>query len=145
MKIKTVKVISLTFSRFDAIKHIFIFFVLLFGFQITMGQNNEAQNDTLSKFDKFNKKAEAFFKVFPVPIISYKQEAGTILGLAKFNAFHPVKKDTISFPSKISIRFAPRLSTSGLLCRIGFLLVGRFLSFPPLPILCIILSISMSH
>ena len=96
------KAISLTFSYFDSTKHIFILFVFLFGFQITMCQTTEVQNDTLTKFDKFNKKAEAFFKVFPVPIISYKQEAGTIVGLAKFNAFHPVKKDTISLPSKIS-------------------------------------------
>ncbi len=58
--------------------------------------------DSLSKFDKFNKKAEALFKIIPVPIVSYSTEAGNVLGLAKFNAFHPVKKDTISKPSKIS-------------------------------------------
>lgn len=62
----------------------------------------EKPEDSLSKFDKFNKKAEKLFKVIPVPIVSYSSEAGNVLGLAKFNAFHPVKKDTISKPSKIS-------------------------------------------
>lgn len=62
----------------------------------------ETPKDSLSKFDKFNKKAEKLFKVIPVPIISYSTEAGNVLGLAKFNAFQPVKKDTISKPSKIS-------------------------------------------
>jgi len=62
----------------------------------------EKPEDSLSKFDKFNKKAEKLFKVIPVPIVSYSTEAGNVLGLAKFNAFHPVKKDTISKPSKIS-------------------------------------------
>jgi Omp85 superfamily domain len=58
--------------------------------------------DTLSKFDKFNVKAEKFFKVFPVPIISYSTEAGNIFGLAKFNLFQLSKKDTLSSPSKLS-------------------------------------------
>ncbi len=55
-----------------------------------------------SKFDKFNKKAEALFKVIPVPLISFSSDAGTTIGLAKFNLFHPSKKDTLSKPSKIS-------------------------------------------
>ena len=96
------KVISLTFFYVGTRKHLFIYFLLLFGFQTAMGQTIEKQKDTLTKFDKFNKKAEAFFKIFPVPIINYTQEAGTTIGLSKFNAFHPVKKDTISLPSKIS-------------------------------------------
>lgn len=55
-----------------------------------------------SKFDKFNKKAEAFFKVFPVPLFAYSSDAGTTVGLAKFNLFDLSKKDTISKPSRIS-------------------------------------------
>ena len=46
------------------------------------------KKDTLSKFDSFNKKAEKFFKVAPVPIVAYSTEAGNIFGLAKFNTFH---------------------------------------------------------
>jgi hypothetical protein len=60
------------------------------------------QKDTLSKFDKFNAKAEHLFKILPVPIITYSSEAGNTFGLAKFNLFHPSKKDTVSKPSKIS-------------------------------------------
>jgi hypothetical protein len=77
---------------------------LLFSINGIVAQTNppEKPKDSLSKFDKFNKKAEALFKVIPVPIVSYSSEAGNIFGLAKFNAFHPVKKDTISKPSKIS-------------------------------------------
>ncbi|GAO41115.1 BamA/TamA family outer membrane protein [Flavihumibacter petaseus] len=58
--------------------------------------------DTLSKFDSFNKKMEHLFKIIPVPIVSYSTEAGTTIGLAKFNLFKLSKKDTISNPSKIS-------------------------------------------
>jgi hypothetical protein len=60
------------------------------------------QKDTLSKFDKFNQKAEAFFKWAPAPIITYSTEAGNTFGLAKFNLFHPSKKDSISKPSKLA-------------------------------------------
>lgn len=68
-----------------------------------LAQSDSTQKaDTLSKFDRFNKKAEHFFKVFPVPLISYSTDAGNIFGLAKFNTFHTSKKDTISRPSKIS-------------------------------------------
>ena len=80
----------------------FIFVLILVPFQFNYGQNEEKANDTLSWFDSFNKKAEHLFKIIPVPIISYSQEAGQILGLAKFNAFQLSKKDTISQPSKIS-------------------------------------------
>ena len=53
------------------------------------------QQDTVSKFDSFNKKMEHFFKVFPVPIVTYSTEAGSTFGLSKFNLFHHSKKDTI--------------------------------------------------
>ena len=56
----------------------------------------------LSKFDKFNKKAEALFKILPVPIFSHSSEAGNVFGLAKFNLFRLSKADTLSQPSKIS-------------------------------------------
>jgi len=79
-----------------------IFVLFLLSFQFNYGQNEDKSNDTLSKFDKFNQKAEALFKIIPVPIISYSQEAGNVIGLAKFNAFSLSKKDTISLPSKLS-------------------------------------------
>ena len=62
----------------------------------------DAQQDTLSKFDKFNQKAEKFFKYAPAPIITYSSEAGNTFGLAKFNVFRLSKKDTISRPSKLA-------------------------------------------
>ena len=62
-------------------------------------------------FDKFNKKAEALFKIIPVPIYSYSTDAGNIFGLAKFNLIHLSKKDTISKPSKLSEVFT--VSTKG--------------------------------
>ena len=68
-----------------------------------------------SGFDKFNQKAEAFFKWAPVPIITYSTEAGNTFGLAKFNLFHPSKKDSVSKPSKLSEVFT--VSTKG---RINF-------------------------
>jgi hypothetical protein len=64
--------------------------------------STKKKTDSLSGFDKFNKKAEAFFKVFPVPIVSYSQEDGNVFGLAKFNVIDLSKKDTISKPSKLS-------------------------------------------
>ena len=69
------------------------------------------KSDSTSKFDSFNKKAEKFFKVCPVPLISYSTDAGQVFGLAKFNTFHTSKKDTISRPSKISEVFT--ISTKG--------------------------------
>jgi len=83
-------------------KSILIFSILLFSNQFINAQDDTTDSDSLSTFAKFNKKAERFFKVFPVPIVSYSEEAGQILGLAKFNAFQLSKKDTISKPSKIS-------------------------------------------
>ena len=67
-----------------------------------MGQDAGTKGDTLSKFDKFNEKAEAIFKIIPVPIVSYSSEAGNTFGLAKFNAFRPIASDTISKPSSLA-------------------------------------------
>jgi hypothetical protein len=61
-----------------------------------------AKKDSLSGFDRFNKKAEHLFKILPVPIYSYSPEAGNIFGLAKFNVVNLSKKDTISKASKLS-------------------------------------------
>ncbi|WP_340115070.1 BamA/TamA family outer membrane protein [Maribellus mangrovi] len=65
----------------------------------------------VSKFDEINKKAEELFKIIPVPIISYSQEAGNVFGLTKFNAFRIDKNDTLSDYSKISEVFT--FSTKG--------------------------------
>ncbi|MDO6761787.1 BamA/TamA family outer membrane protein [Tamlana sp. 2_MG-2023] len=65
----------------------------------------------LSKFDKFNKKAEAFFKKSPVPIYSHTPESGNIFGITKFNILSLSKEDTISKPSKLSEVFT--FSTKG--------------------------------
>ena len=62
-----------------------IILVLLFlaGPLISSAQiKSTPQKDTLSKFDRFNKKAEALFKIIPVPIITYSSEAGNTFGLA---------------------------------------------------------------
>ncbi|WP_264564889.1 BamA/TamA family outer membrane protein [Flavobacterium sp. N3904] len=61
-----------------------------------------AKESEVSKFNAFNKKAEAFFRVFPVPIYGYTTEAGNIYGLTKFNVLNLSKKDTISKPSKLT-------------------------------------------
>ena len=67
-----------------------------------LGQTNDTAQKKTSGFDNFNKKAEALFKVIPVPIYSYSSDAGNIFGLAKFNLIHLSKKDTVSKPSKLS-------------------------------------------
>ncbi len=64
-------------------------------------QTSKVKKDS-SGFDRFNAKAEALFRILPVPIVTYSTEAGNVFGLAKFNVFHPVKSDTVSRPSKIS-------------------------------------------
>ncbi|MCD4665742.1 MAG: hypothetical protein K8R68_10780, partial [Bacteroidales bacterium] len=64
--------------------------------------NNIQQKDTLSKFDKFNKKAEHLFRILPVPIYSYSTETGHLFGLAKYNIFRLVKNDTVSVASKVA-------------------------------------------
>jgi hypothetical protein len=66
------------------------------------GRYNPATDDTISKFDSFNKKAEKFFKYCPVPLYSYSQEAGNIFGLAKYNVFDLYSSDTVTDPSKVS-------------------------------------------
>ena len=78
--------------------------LIVSGFADAFAQSDTSttQPDTLSKFDKFNVKMEKFFKYAPAPIITYSSEAGNVFGLAKFNLFHPSKKDTVSKPSKIS-------------------------------------------
>lgn len=58
--------------------------------------------DTLSKFTRFNKKAEALFKVLPFPMVSYSTETGTVVGLAKYNMVQLVEGDTISAASSFS-------------------------------------------
>jgi Omp85 superfamily domain len=63
--------------------------------------DSAAKKDT-SSFDKFNKKAEALFKIIPFPIVTYSTDAGNVFGLAKFNLIQLSKKDTISKPSKLS-------------------------------------------
>lgn len=88
-------------------KYTVLITVLFIAFQSVNGQETKpakdtSSTDTLSKFDKFNVKAERFFKVFPVPIITYSTEAGNVFGLAKFNLFQLSDKDTISKPSKLS-------------------------------------------
>lgn len=95
---------------------ILILFIVLTCFAPGYSQTvDEQPPDTLSKFEKFNQKAEAFFKWAPAPIITYSSEAGNTFGLAKFNLFHPSKKDSISKPSKLSEVFT--VSTKG---RINF-------------------------
>ncbi len=64
-----------------------------------------------TKFDRFNHKAEALFRILPVPMYSHSQEAGDVFGLAKFNVLNLSKKDTISKPSKLSEVFT--ISTNG--------------------------------
>lgn len=84
---------------------LFLFFLanVVFAQTDTLTQKKvETKSDSLSKFDNFNKKAEAFFKVFPVPVYTHTPEAGNIFGLAKFNVLSLSKKDTISKPSKLS-------------------------------------------
>jgi hypothetical protein len=90
------------------IKKILILFLLLCINSVIAQSDSIAKKeavtptDSLSSFDKFNKKAEAFFKVFPVPIYSHTPEAGNIFGLTKFNILKLSKTDTISKPSKLS-------------------------------------------
>jgi outer membrane protein assembly factor BamA len=83
-------------------KYFLVLFICLHQVCVFAQTDSLPGNDTLSKFDKFNKKAEKFFKVFPVPIITYSTEAGNVFGLAKFNLFQLSKKDTLSSPSKLS-------------------------------------------
>jgi Omp85 superfamily domain len=101
---------------------LFIFIALSFFINIVKGFTlDELLNDSIStevsdtikisKFDEMNAKAERFFKIYPVPIVSYSEEAGNVFGLAKFNAFRLNKSDTISAYSKLSEVFT--MSTKG--------------------------------
>ncbi len=72
---------------------------------------SSSRKDSLTGFDRFNKKAEHLFTILPVPIYSYSPEAGNIYGLAKFNVINLSKKDTISKASKLSEVFT--MSTLG--------------------------------
>jgi len=107
-------------SRLILLKRVLIIFLLFTAFTYNLMANSNEEDsvkienaDTvqLSKFDSFNVKAERFFKIYPVPIISYSTEAGNVFGLAKFNAFRLNKEDTISAYSKISELFT--ISTKG--------------------------------
>ncbi len=79
----------------------FFFYVTSF---LVKAQNDtiDLKLDSLTKFEYFNQKAEALFKVLPVPLYSYSTEAGHIIGLAKYNLIRLTEKDTISQPSKLS-------------------------------------------
>ena len=93
-----------------------IFILFLFLSSITLAQQKkdsskdnpgntkgaESSKEVVSKMDGFNKKAEKLFVYIPVPIISYTQETGNNIGLAKFNMINFYKNDTITTPSKIS-------------------------------------------
>jgi len=88
-------------------KHPFLLIFLLFVAQTLSAQTDSTAaakdpSDTLSKFDRFNKKGEALFKYIPVPIYSHTLESGDIFGLAKFNLIELYKNDTVTRPSKIS-------------------------------------------
>lgn len=68
----------------------------------TKGDTLVVKKSKLEKFNDFNAKAEALFKIIPVPFFGYSTEAGTIYGLAKGNVFDLSKKDTISKPSRVN-------------------------------------------
>lgn len=92
-----------------------VFFLFCFQFGLFLHgfsqDTTSTQKDTLSKFDRFNQKAEALFKIIPVPLFAYSTEAGQIFGLAKFNLFRLSKKDSISNPTRLSEVFT--MSTKG--------------------------------
>lgn len=58
--------------------------------------------DSASKMARINDKLEDLFVYIPVPIISYSQETGNTIGLAKFNMVDFYKEDTITTPAKFS-------------------------------------------
>ena len=93
------------------IAHVFLIIILFNNYLIVSAQNvnvrpdslnKTQQKDTLTKFNKFNKKAEHLFKILPVPIYSYSTETGHLFGLAKYNIFRLVKNDTVSVASKVA-------------------------------------------
>jgi hypothetical protein len=90
---------------------ILLTFLCICIYSSALSQTDSSHPKKVSKFDRFNKKAEALFKIIPVPLYSYTTEAGHIFGLAKYNLLHFSKKDTISKPSKLSEVFT--ISTNG--------------------------------
>ncbi len=77
------------------------FLMLIVASQPVLAQE-EAAEDTLSRFERFNEKALDFFVWAPFPIFSYSQETGQVFGLVKYNLIDLVEKDTISAPSSFS-------------------------------------------
>ncbi len=67
-----------------------------------LNKPDSVTQDTLSKFDKTNRKMEALFKIIPVPIYSYSTEAGHTIGFAKYNLINLNRNDIISAASRIS-------------------------------------------
>jgi outer membrane protein assembly factor BamA len=99
---------SYQFSSLRVFKYFIVGIVLLYSGNLLAQDKKDSTGTEAPKkkdssgFDKFNSKAEALFKIIPVPIYSYSTDAGNIFGLAKFNLIHLSKKDTISKPSKLS-------------------------------------------
>ncbi len=71
-------------------------------YDIYLSKNDTIVEDSLSKFDRINKKAEKLFKILPFPMVSYSTETGTLFGLAKYNLIKLVKGDTISTVSSFN-------------------------------------------
>jgi hypothetical protein len=69
--------------------------------QKTSKINRPLIDEVVEKLDDINEKAEKLFRILPVPFYSYTSEAGNIVGLAKFNLFHPSAHDR-SKPSRLS-------------------------------------------
>jgi outer membrane protein assembly factor BamA len=91
--------------------------ILIFTFisGTTYAQEEEPKDTTAGKFEqtfnKFNDKAEKFFKIAPFPMVTYATETGVVFGLVKYNLVNLVKSDTISTPSSFSELFS--ISTKG--------------------------------
>ncbi len=87
---------------------VFLTFIIILEnpFIIKAQDTTQVKKDTtakkISKFDQFNKKAEALFKVIPFPMVTYSTETGTVFGLVKYNMVQLVKGDTISSASSFS-------------------------------------------
>ncbi len=107
MKSLSEKVLVINYS-FNFSRILLLFVIFGFGLiglqaqQTTTIQKDSIAADTLSKFDKFNKKAEELFRVLPFPMITYSTETGVVFGLVKYNMVQLVKGDTISSASSFS-------------------------------------------
>ncbi|PCI92970.1 MAG: hypothetical protein COB15_17085 [Flavobacteriales bacterium] len=77
-------------------------FINLKATPLFLKQKEEPVKDSLTKFQKFNIKAERLFKILPVPVSSYSSETGAVLGLAKYNLVTLIKSDTISTAAKFN-------------------------------------------